>query len=116
MHRASAAGTRAGLRFGRLERSAKHTNDARSSHAAVRQRRTHSNTVDFATFAQAAAWANVAPSSTTRRTTCHRPSGVWRALWCGTPGLLEGVSFDTHTLSAGPDPPHTVRNVPGHVS
>jgi hypothetical protein len=34
------------------------------------------------------------------------------------PGLLEGVSFDTHTLSAGPDLslPQTVRNVPGHVS
>jgi hypothetical protein len=30
------------------------------------------------------------------------------------PGLLEGVSFDTHTLSAGPDLPHAVRNVPGH--
>ncbi|MEA2189587.1 MAG: hypothetical protein QOK16_4598, partial [Solirubrobacteraceae bacterium] len=33
------------------------------------------------------------------------------------PGLLEEVSFDTHTLSAGPDlQPHAVRNVPGHVS
>src|SRR5664279_2586811 len=34
------------------------------------------------------------------------------------PGLLEGVSFDTHTLSAGPDLhlPHSIRNVPGHVS
>jgi hypothetical protein len=33
------------------------------------------------------------------------------------PGLLEGVSFDTHTFSAGPDLylPQTVLNVPGHV-
>src|SRR4051812_3921528 len=32
------------------------------------------------------------------------------------PGLLEGVSFDTHTLSAGPDlTPHHVLNVPGRV-
>src|SRR3954447_25187586 len=103
MRCASSSGTRAGLRRGRLERSARHASDARSSGAAARQRRTHSHTVDFATFAQVAAWANVSPSSTTRRTTCHRPSGVWRALWCGIPGLLEGVSFDTHTLSAGPD-------------
>jgi len=26
------------------------------------------------------------------------------------------VSFDTHTLSAGPDLPHPVRNLPGLVS
>lgn len=26
------------------------------------------------------------------------------------------MSFDTHSLSAGPDLPHTVRNVPGHNS
>ena len=32
------------------------------------------------------------------------------------PGLLEVVSFDTHSLSAGPDLPHGVRNVPGLVS
>src|SRR4051794_24394005 len=33
------------------------------------------------------------------------------------PGLLEGVSFDTHTLSAGPDlTPHRVRNVPGLIT
>jgi len=37
-------------------------------------------------------------------------------LWCGIPGLLETVSFDTHSLSVGPDLPHPVRNVPGHVS
>jgi hypothetical protein len=29
---------------------------------------------------------------------------------------LKGVSFDTHTFSAGPDLPHRVRNVPGRVS
>jgi hypothetical protein len=34
------------------------------------------------------------------------------------PGLLEGVSFDTHTIKAGPDLflPHRVLNVPGHVT
>ena len=89
---ASSAGTRRGERCGRLERSARHANDARSAGAPVRQRRTHSHTVDFETFAQAAAWANVSPSSTTRRTTSQRPRAVKRALWCGTPGLLEGVS------------------------
>jgi len=42
---------------------------------------------------------------------------IRRALWCGIPGLLETVSFDTHSLSAGPDLlPHAVRNVPGHIS
>jgi hypothetical protein len=37
-------------------------------------------------------------------------------LACCIPGLLEVVSFDTHSLSAGPDLPHGVRNVPGLVS
>ena len=32
------------------------------------------------------------------------------------PGLLEGVELNTHTLSTGPDLPHPVRNVRGHVS
>src|SRR5439155_5255796 len=99
----SAAGTCLGLVFGRLERSCRQASDARSAGEAARQRTTQPWTVDFETFAQAAAWANVSPSSTTRRTISHRPSGVWRALGCGTPGLLEGVSLDTHTLSAGPD-------------
>jgi hypothetical protein len=50
--------------------------------------------------------------------TTERPNGVWLALWCGTPGLLETVSFDTHSLSVGPDLslPHRVRKVPGLVS
>jgi hypothetical protein len=59
---ASSAGTCAGDRPGRLERSARHASDAWSAKVASRQRRTHS-------------------------------------------------------LSAGPDlQPHTVRNVPGHVT
>jgi hypothetical protein len=59
---ASAAGTRPGERCGRLERSSRHASDTRSAGEAARQRRTHSQTVDFDTFAQAAAWANVSPS------------------------------------------------------
>jgi hypothetical protein len=95
----SSAGTRPGERCGRLERSARHPNDARSSGDAWRQRRTQSQTVAFETFAQAAAWANVSPSSTTRRTTSQRPSGVWRALWCATSGPpLRNVSSHPHPL------------------
>ena len=95
----------------------RHASDARSAADADRQRPTHPCTVDLDTFAQAAACANVSPSSTTRRTTSHRPRAVKRALWCGTPGLLEGRELDTHTLSAGPDlSRHRVLNVPGHVN
>ena len=34
------------------------------------------------------------------------------------PGLLAAVSFDTHSLSVGPDlfRAHAIRNVPGHVT
>ncbi len=79
---ASSVGTCAGERRGRLERSSKHAKDARAAGVAARHRRTHSHTVDFETFAQAAAWANVSPSSTTRRTTASLPRAVKRALWC----------------------------------
>jgi hypothetical protein len=65
----SSAGTRAGEPCGRLERSARPASDARSAGVARRQRATHSHTLDLDTFAQAAAWANVCPSSTTQRTT-----------------------------------------------
>jgi hypothetical protein len=61
--------------------------------------------VDFETFLHAAACARDIPSSTTRRTTISGPRGVKRAQWCDIPGLLEDVSFDTHSLSAGPDLP-----------
>jgi hypothetical protein len=37
-------------------------------------------------------------------------------LACCIPGLLEVVSFDTHSLSAGPDLSQGVRNVLRHVS
>jgi hypothetical protein len=57
----SAAGSRAGERCGRLERSCKQLSDRWSVSLAARQRATHSQTVDFETFAQAAAWANVSP-------------------------------------------------------
>ena len=86
---ASSAGTWRGELRGRLERSAKQTSESRSASVAVFQRWTHVQTVDFDTPAQAAACANVSPSSTTLRTTTERPNGVWLALWCGTPGLLE---------------------------
>jgi len=86
---ASSAGTCRGLLFGRLDRSSKQVSDARSAGAACRQRRTHSQTVDFETFAQAAAWANVSPSSITRRATSHLPRAVKRALWCGIRASLK---------------------------
>jgi len=88
----------------------RHANDSRSAELAARQRRTHSQTVDFDTFPHAAACAKDIPSSTTRRTTISRPRGVIRALWCDIPGLPEVVSFDTHSLSAGPDPLPTQRS------
>ncbi|GIK77335.1 MAG: ISL3 family transposase [Actinomycetes bacterium] len=45
------------------------------------------------------------------------PFGVSGELACCIPGLLEVVSFDTHSLSAGPDLcRHGVRNVSGLVS
>ena len=61
MRASSSAGTLPGEWCGRLERSARQASEACSARVAARQRRTHSQTVDFETFAQAAAWANVSP-------------------------------------------------------
>jgi hypothetical protein len=41
---------------------------------------------------------------------------VSRALRCCIRASETVVSFDTHSLSAGPDLPQPVRNVLGHVS
>jgi hypothetical protein len=72
-------------------------------------------TVDLDTFAAAAAAANVRPSSSTSATRRRLPFGVSGALRCCIRVLLEVVSFDTHSLSAGPDLLHGVRNVVRHV-
>jgi hypothetical protein len=61
MRASSSAGTLPGEWCGRLERSARQDSEVCSAGVAARQRATHSQTVDFETFAQAAAWANVSP-------------------------------------------------------
>ena len=88
----------------------------RAGSLAARQRRTHPQHVDFATLQASAAACNVNPSSSTSITKRSLPIGVSGALACCIPGLREVVSFDTHSLSVGPDLPHCVRNVPGHVN
>jgi len=65
----------------------------------------------LATFEAAAAASNVKFSSSTSKTIRRLPFAVSEELACCIPGLLEVVSFDTHSLSAGPDLPHRVRNV-----
>ncbi len=77
----------------------------------MKRNRTHSQQVDFATFEAAAAASNVKPRSSRSKTMRCLPIGVSGELACCIPGLLEVVSFDTHSLSAGPDLPHGVRNV-----
>jgi hypothetical protein len=112
----SAAGSSLGLRLGREERSSRHTSEVRSAGLAARQRPTQVWTVDLATFEAAAAASNVNPSSSTSLIMCSLPVGVRRALRCCIPGLRAVVSFDTHSLSAGPDLCQPVRNVLGRVS
>jgi hypothetical protein len=63
---------------------------ARSSSLATRQRRTHSQQVDFATFEAAAAASNVKPRCSTSRIILSLPFGVSGALACCIPGLREG--------------------------
>jgi len=65
----------------------------------------------LATVEAAAAASNVKFSSSTSKTIRRLPFAVSEELACCIPGLLEVVSFDTHSLSAGPDLPHRVRNV-----
>jgi hypothetical protein len=72
--------------------------------------------VDFATFEAAAAASNVKPSSSTSDTRRRLPFGVRGALRCCIRVLLEVVGVNTHSLSAGPDLSHDVRNVVRHVS
>jgi hypothetical protein len=89
MRAASASGTCVGECCGRLERSSRHANDSRSAGLAARHRWTHVQTVEVETFAQAADWANVSPSSITHRVTSQRPRAVKRALWCGIRASLK---------------------------
>jgi hypothetical protein len=105
-----------GLVIGREERSRRQASVRRSSALAERHRFTHTDTVDFATFEQAAACSNVRPRNSTSPIRASLPVGVSRALGCCIRASVEVVSFDTHSLSAGPDLPHSVRNVPGHVT
>jgi len=86
---ASAAGTWLGLWAGREQRSFKQLRSRRSLSPAARQRRTHSQQVDFATFKAAAAASNVKPCSSTRQTIPSLPFGVSGELACCIPGLLE---------------------------
>jgi len=86
---ASVAGTWLGLWAGREQRSARQLRSRRSLSPAARQRRTHSQQVDLATFEAAAAASNVEFSSSTSRTIRSLPFGVSGELACCIPGLLE---------------------------
>jgi hypothetical protein len=71
--------------------------------------------VDFDTFEEAAASSNVRWSSSTSATRRRLPFGASGALRCCIRVLLEVVGVNTHSLSAGPDLLHGVRNVVRHV-
>ena len=114
---ASPSGTWAGLRLrARGAVGQRRARLRRSASVAARQRRTHSQQVDFATFEAAAAASNVSRSSSTSSDHAVPALRGERGVSVLHPGLLEVVSFDTHSLSAGPDLPHGVRNVSGLVS
>jgi hypothetical protein len=104
IHVSSSAGTLPGERCGRLERSCKHANDSRSSQLAARQRATHSQTVDFETGGPGGGGERLAminnATNDQHPTTRGETSSMVRHS-----GLLEDVSFDTHSLSAGLDLP-----------
>ena len=91
---ASSAGTWFGLVRGRDGRSSKQASVRRSSSLARRQRVTHSQQVDLATFEAAAAASNVYPRASTSRTIRSLPFGVSGALACCIRASEKVVSFE----------------------